>query len=232
MYIKKQEIEKMVDIILDGEKRQINYATIIEEFIKVYMDGRYHNYCGDINIEFNNKNKVKKLDELIKYTSDTLIKKYKGSDTKYSDKVYKFTDIFTLINYYENSKEIPTLKEKREDYSKKLKKYLNELNLKFNPELIDDEFYIALYSLIEDFETLVMLKTRMHVKKIDYIKMMCNVIFENRVNSINVVEDDVTKEEILNSIKQLTHNLSMVDFEESLILNDNLEAKIYNLEIK
>ena len=77
-----------------------------------------------------------------------------------------------------------------------------------------------------------MLKTRVHVKKIDYIKMMCNVIYENRVNSINVVEDDVTKEEILNSIKQLTHNLSMVDFEESLILKDNLEAKTYNLEIK
>ena len=30
--------------------------TIRDEFIKVYMDSRYHNYSGDVNLEFNNDN--------------------------------------------------------------------------------------------------------------------------------------------------------------------------------
>lgn len=125
MYIKEQEIEKIVEILLDGEKKQINYATIKDEFVKVYIDARYHNFCGEVNIEFNNKNKFKKLDELIQVTCNKLIKKYKGSDTKYSEKVYKFTDMFALINCFENGKQISSLKEKRDEYFKKIKKYLD-----------------------------------------------------------------------------------------------------------
>ena len=125
MYIKEQEIEKIVEVLLDGEKSKTNYASIRDEFIKGYMDARYHNYSGDVNLEFNNKNKLKKLNELIQTAGDDLIKKYKGSDNKYSDKVYKFIDIFTLINCFENGKEMPTLKEKRDEYSKKMKKHLD-----------------------------------------------------------------------------------------------------------
>lgn len=125
MYIKEQEIEKFVEILLDGEKSKTNYASIRDEFVKIYMDARYHNYSGNVNLEFNNKNKLKKITELIQDTGNNLIKKYKGSDTKYGDKVYKFIDIFTLINYYENGKKLLELKEKREEYSIKLKKYLD-----------------------------------------------------------------------------------------------------------
>ena len=140
MYIKEQEIEKIVEILLDGEKSKTNYASIRDEFIKVYMDARYHNYSGDVNLEFNNKNKMKKLNELIQNTGDSLIKKYKGSDNKYSDKVYKFIDIFTLINYFENGKIPTTLKEKRDEYSKKMKKHLeyDDLDDRKVKSLIDE----------------------------------------------------------------------------------------------
>lgn len=125
LYIKEQELRKIVEIVLDGEKSKINYATIIDEFIKSYMDGRYYNFCGDVNVEYTNKNKLKRLDLVIEVIKNTLIKKYKGSDNKYSDKVLKFTDIFELINYFENSNDnkLP-LKDKRNAYANKIKKQL------------------------------------------------------------------------------------------------------------
>ena len=198
------------------------------DFIKKMLEIDFHKF------ELKTKNYIMYLRDCMYYRSDIDCYDFykflcqRGLNLWNEESI--FFDTYIEKNIY-NKYSTSTIKLFKTDYTikklKKLKKYLNELNLKLNPELIGDEFYMALYSLIEDFETLVMLKTRMHVKKIDYIKMMCNVIYENRVNSINVVEDDVTKEEILNSIKQLTKNLSMVDFEESLILKDNLEQKQY-----
>ena len=126
LYIKEQELRKIVEILLDGEKSKINYVTIIDEFIKLYMDGRYYNFCGDINVEYTSKNKLKRLNLVIDKIKNNLIKKYKGSDNKYSDKVLKFTDIFELINYFENSNDNKlSLKDKRNAYINKIQKQLD-----------------------------------------------------------------------------------------------------------
>lgn len=125
MYIKEQEIEKIIGILLGDEKSKVNYPTIKDAFLKAYMDGRYYNYCGDVNVEFTNKNVIRKLDSVILELNEKLIKEYKGSDTRYSDKVFKVSDIFILINYFENNNKSNTLNEKRENYSKKIKRYLD-----------------------------------------------------------------------------------------------------------
>lgn len=133
MYIKEQELRKIIEILLDGEKNKINYATIIDSFIKSYMDGRYYNFCGNVNVEYTSKNRVKKLNLVIDEIKNNLIEKYKGSDNKYSDKVLKFTDIFELINYFENSSDNKlSLKDKRNAYINKIKKQIDydEIKLK------------------------------------------------------------------------------------------------------
>ena len=122
MYIKEQEIEKIIEILLEDEKNKINYPTIKDEFMKAYMDGRYYNHCGDVNVEFTNRNILRKLDTVILEVNERLIKNYKGSDSKYSDKVFKISDIFELINYFENNNKSASLSEKRENYLKKIKK--------------------------------------------------------------------------------------------------------------
>jgi len=138
LYIKEQEIRNIVKLLLNGEKSKINYVTITDEFVKAYMDGRYYNFCGDVNVEFTNKNRVKKLNLVITETKNNLIKKYKGSDSKYSDKVLKFAEIFELINYFENSTDSKLgLKERRNSYINKIKKYLDFEEVKYK-DIVDE----------------------------------------------------------------------------------------------
>ena len=124
MFIKRSEIEKIIKILLNGEKDKPNYSTIKNTFIDSYMDGRYYNYCGNINVEYTKKNKTRKLEDAICEIKEELIRKYKGTDKKYSDKVLMFANIFLLINYLDNSKKYVPLKEKRDSYYKKINKYM------------------------------------------------------------------------------------------------------------
>lgn len=124
MYIKELELDKIVDILLDGESKN-NYKTIKNEFIEGYIDARYYSSCKDINVVYNNRNKVKKLDETLLDISRDIVKKYKGSDTKYEEKVLLFNDIFGVVNFIDNTNRDLTLKEKRNVYFKKIKKELN-----------------------------------------------------------------------------------------------------------
>lgn len=124
MYIKELELDKIVDILLDGESKN-NYKTIKNEFIEGYIDARYYSSCKDINVVYNNRNKVKKLDETLLEVSRDIVKKYKGSDTKYEEKVLLFNDIFGVVNFIDNTNRDLTLKEKRDVYFKKIKKELN-----------------------------------------------------------------------------------------------------------
>lgn len=124
MYIKELELDKIVDILLDGESKN-NYKTIKNEFIEGYIDARYYSSCKDINVAYNNRNKVKKLDETLLDISRDIVKKYKGSDTKYEEKVLLFNDIFGVVNFIDNTNRDLTLKEKRDVYFKKIKKELN-----------------------------------------------------------------------------------------------------------
>lgn len=124
MYIKELEFDKIVDILLDGESKT-NYKTIKDCFIEGYIDARYYSSCKEINVVYNNRNKIKKLDESLLDISRDIVKKYKGSDTKYEEKVLLFNDIFGVVNFIDNTNRDLTLKEKRDVYFKKIKKELN-----------------------------------------------------------------------------------------------------------
>ena len=60
----------------------------------IRIDGKYYNYCGDVNVQFNKKTVFTKIEQEIEKTGDDLISKYKGSDDKYNEKVSKYVKIF------------------------------------------------------------------------------------------------------------------------------------------
>ena len=125
IYFKKEEINEIIDILLDSEKGQTNEPTIREAMLNAYVDGKYYNFCGNVNTEFNKKTVLTKINAEIKKTGESLISNYKGSDNKYSDKVNKYIDIFLLVNSLEqNNILITELQEKREVYKNKILKIL------------------------------------------------------------------------------------------------------------
>ncbi len=127
MYIKKEEINEIIDILNNFEKYKTNEATIKDEILNNYVDGKYYNFCGNVNVEYVHKNSITKIDSAIKETGAQLIKKYRGSDNKYKEKVDRFVKYFLLINNFENVFNLESdINSKREAYGIKIKKILKE----------------------------------------------------------------------------------------------------------
>ena len=130
MYFKKEEINKIIDILHLEEKIQTNESTIKEALLNTYIDGKYYNFCGNINVEFNKKTVLSRIEKELQKTGDDLVLKYKGNDNKYIEKVNKYINIFTLINRLEQINVNKTeLKEKRELYKEKILKILQPENI-------------------------------------------------------------------------------------------------------
>jgi len=129
IYFKKEEINEIIDIILKNRKVKANEPSIKETLLNSYIDGKYYNYCGNINVEFNKKTLLSKMDNEIKKIGEEIISKYKGNDKKYPNKVNKYVDIFLVINKLEHVNVTTTeLKEKRELYQKEISKIINNEN--------------------------------------------------------------------------------------------------------
>ena len=73
--------------------------------------------------------KLEKADAELKAKGNSLIHKYKGSDSNYPDKVLKFVRLFSLINSLEElfRKDVDS-KIKRDNYSNKITKYIDDLS--------------------------------------------------------------------------------------------------------
>ena len=125
MFFKKDEINQIIEILLQEENSKTNESSIKEEILDAYIDGKYYNHCGDINVQFSKKNVFSKIEQEIEKIGDDLISKYKGSDNKYNEKVSKYVRIFKLINYLEKIDASTTeLNEKRDLYRDKILKIL------------------------------------------------------------------------------------------------------------
>lgn len=124
MYMKEQELDEIITCLNNDEKLQVNEASIKNDFIKTYVDVKYYNFCGNANAEYTSRNMTVKIVDTIKETSEKMIENYKGTDTKYEEKVQKYTNIFILIMYLEQVKgEIDDIEPIREMYKKKITKY-------------------------------------------------------------------------------------------------------------
>ena len=138
MLIKKEEINELIELLNRNEELKKNEPTIKDKLIDSYIDAKYYNHCGNIDLAYNGNNKMLRVDSLLEKLGENLKKSYKESDTKYSEKVDKFVKIMTLVNHLEEDYRIEDLTKKKDTYNKRILKYIkfNDLSQKDLKKLI------------------------------------------------------------------------------------------------
>ena len=123
--IKKEELEEIMMILNQEEKLKINEPTLRDRFIDSYVDAKYYNNCGEINLEYNAKNMNARIDACMNDIAEKLIKKYKGSDKAYQEKVEKFKKYILLINFLEQDyQKEEELDAKKKQYKSRIDKFI------------------------------------------------------------------------------------------------------------
>ena len=123
--IKKEELEEIMMLLNLEEKLKTNEPTIRDKFIDSYVDAKYYNNCGEINLEYNNKNMNLRIDECMNDIAEKMIKKYKGSDKAYQEKVEKYLKYILLINFLEQDyQKEEELDNKKKQYKARIDKFL------------------------------------------------------------------------------------------------------------
>ena len=129
IYIKTEELNEIINILNNNDRFKVNESTIKDDLLKDYIDGKYYNYCGNVNVEYNGKNMIARLDAELKSKGEVLIKKYKGNDSNYKEKVNKFVNLFILINSLEEYfRKDEDSKAKKDTYSNKISKSIKDIS--------------------------------------------------------------------------------------------------------
>lgn len=125
IFIKEQEIEEIINLLNLKAKEKTNEPSIRQEFTKYYIDAKYYNNCGEVNLEYNAKNMNSVIEKALKEYAEELTKNYKGSDKQYAEKVEKYLKYFLVLHQFEQlfDKEV-SIDERRTQYLDKLNKYV------------------------------------------------------------------------------------------------------------
>lgn len=127
-FIKSEELNELIDILVDDEKLRVNKATIREKLIDSYIDAKYYNYYID-GKESNRKNSLSKIKDVIKAAADEIVNSYHKKDEKYKSIVDMYANAFMLIASLEQAKDlISELKAKKEFYRKEISKYCDDFD--------------------------------------------------------------------------------------------------------
>lgn len=195
MFSKEEELKELVSCLNNNEKLRPNEASIKDAFTKIYIDAKYYNYTGEVNVSYNGKNMNCKLEEVLNETATDLIKKYKGSDNKYKEKVENYRNIFITVlyveSYYlsENDTEV-----KINNYKKKILKYLKD-TYRFEEELIDKIKELMLiqktYSKINEMSLKNMETNTFELKynNIPNVKNMYGLTLNHNINFSKIYSD-------------------------------------------
>ena len=131
MLLKTDELEEIIKELNFHREYKTNEPSIKEYFLKIYIDGKYYNFCGNVNVSYDTRNMVSKIEKLMEQTGEYLKKNYKGKDSKFAEKVDKFIKIFSLLPFLEKNAS-SDVKTKRETFKKKIyqtlkKEYISEV---------------------------------------------------------------------------------------------------------
>lgn len=233
MFVKNEEIDEIVEILNNKEKGKKNEATIRDELKKCYIDGKYYNFVGNVNVEYNSKNMLSKINTELENIGENLIKQYKGSDDKYGEKVKKYVEVFTLINnleelYIKNE----DINSKRDAYRKVLSSYykdfITELDLKNNINSIikSQKLYRAVIRHIfneQDSTTFEMELSKINNKKnLLAVDLKHNIAF-SKVYSDYIVDKTYSEGVIAEDKCMILLNLLLVK-----VLNDMFDREFTN----
>lgn len=204
IYLKREEINDIIDILNENEKFLSNEISIRDELMNVYIDAKYYNFCGDVNVEFNKRTLLPRIDAEIKKNGEFLIATYKGSDKKYEVKVNKFVSLFLVVNglEYKNST-LTDLNEKRDAYRNKILKIMKNssfsavsLNEMVNRIIKKQKVYNSVLNYILDKFSTNMFS--LNLSKVSGMKNMFAVALEHNISFSKVYSDyiiDKTYEE-------------------------------------
>lgn len=248
IFIKEQEIEEVINLLNLKAKEKTNEPTIRQAFTKFYIDAKYYNNCGEVNLEYNAKNMNSVIEKALKEYAEELIKKYKGSDKQYKEKVDKYLKYFLVLHQFEQAfeKEV-TIDERRTLYLDKLNKYVKlEISDKDMKTLLTDiikieKKYSSMIKFLLDKLSTGMFELEYNkTSEKDYyaVELKHNIAFSkvyseyivDKTYSEGIVAED--KVEVLASllIAQLVKNMMNKDFKSKYIIY--ISGSLYEKDIK
>lgn len=248
IFIKEQEIEEIINLLNLKEKEKTNEPTIRQAFTKYYIDAKYYNNCGEVNLEYNAKNMNSVIEKALKEYAEELIKKYKGSDKQYKDKVNKYLKYFLVLHQFEQAFEKEeTIDERRTTYLDKLNKYVKlEISDKDMKALLTDiikiekKYNSMIKFLLDKLSTGMFELEYNKTSEKDYfaVELKHNIAFSkvyseyivDKTYSEGIVAED--KVEVLASllIAQLVKNMMAKDFKSKYIIY--ISGSLYEKDVK
>ena len=248
IFIKEQEIEEIINLLNLKEKEKTNEPTIRQAFTKYYIDAKYYNNCGEVNLEYNAKNMNSVIEKALKEYAEELIKKYKGSDKQYKDKVNKYLKYFLVLHQFEQAFEKEqTIDERRTTYLDKLNKYVKlEISDKDMKVLLTDiikiekKYNSMIKFLLDKLSTGMFELEYNKTSEKDYfaVELKHNIAFSkvyseyivDKTYSEGIVAED--KVEVLASllIAQLVKNMMAKDFKSKYIIY--ISGSLYEKDVK
>ena len=248
IFIKEQEIEEVINLLNLKAKEKTNEPSIRQAFTKFYIDAKYYNCCGDVNLEYNAKTMNSSIEKALKDYSEELVKKYKGTDKQYKEKTNKYLKYFLVLHQFEQifDKEL-TIDERREQYLDKLNKYIKlEQSDKETKKLLTDiikveKKYNSMVKFLLDKLATGMFELEYNkTSEKDYyaVELKHNIAFSkvyseyivDKTYSEGIVAED--KVEVLASllIAQLVKNMLNKDFKTKYIIY--ISSSLYEKEAK
>lgn len=215
MNVKKEELKDLLENLINNSK--ISSSRSKDDFIENYLNVRYFNLTTSKDLE-SGKISLIKIKKVVNDTAVSLVKLYKGKDTKYNEVISTLTSAFLLIATLDLAQEaVSEMKVKREFYKKEILKFNKNIEEKELNELI-----INVMDIQKRYDALV----KYILKKLE-------------TNMFELIETPVRKK--LSALK-LEHNISfsrvysdyIIDktYKEGIIAEDKMAILLTMLSVK
>ena len=237
MYIKSEELNEIIQILNENDKYKTNELTIKGLLIEAYITAKYYNDYTDTDIEYNNRNRLIKIERFITDVSKKIIMSYKGTDKEYGEKVKKYADMLKLIASLENGMSLITdMKSRNEFYKEEIVKYLDSEEEKSKvDEMVKaiskiQRNYVGIVEYLltklksDDFE-LEITQLKSH-KEIYAIKMNHNIKFSNiysdyiidKTYSVGIIAEDKMTILLNLLLLELVEDMISAEFEKKYVV--------------
>ncbi len=100
--LKHDELIELMNLFEGEDHNLVNEYTIKEKFINAFIEVRYFNEISDEDVSSISRF-TSKVEKMIKSLGSKMVSEYTGSDTKYSDKISKYVNMFMLLASVENN---------------------------------------------------------------------------------------------------------------------------------